>query len=270
MLRCTKWLPELKLEKTSNDISAVTTGQISTKLDKIVSWEVLYQNCSKLSASLHLMAPCAKNRKKTSNNISVTTGQISTKLDRIVLLEVLCHNCSNCFSLLHKRATRVKDRKNFKQHLLNNYLADFNKAWILPWEVFYQNCSAPLHKMEARAINRKISKYISSVTSWWISTKLDRVVPREVPYKNYTNCSTSVHKMVARATNIKEISNSTSSITPLPISTKLDRIVPWDVFYQNCSNNLAPLLKMATRAKNRKKNFKQHLLHYHMEDFNQT
>ena len=61
--QCTKWPPELKLEKNSNDISAVTTWQISTKLDRLVPWEVLYHNCSNLSAPQHKMATKAKNRK---------------------------------------------------------------------------------------------------------------------------------------------------------------------------------------------------------------
>ena len=83
----------------------------------------------------------------------------------------------------------------------------------------------------------------------------DRIVPREVPYKNCTNCSTSVHKTVARATDIKKTTtlNSISSIIPWLISTKLDRIVPWEVHHQNCSDHLAPLQKLMARAKNRKK-----------------
>ena len=63
LLHCTKWLPELKIDKTSNNIS-VTTGPISTKLDWIVLWEVLYQNCSNWSSPLHKMAFRVKNRKK--------------------------------------------------------------------------------------------------------------------------------------------------------------------------------------------------------------
>ena len=51
----------------SNDISSVITGQISTKVDKIVPLEV--QNCSNRSAPLHKMAARAKNR-KVLNGIS--------------------------------------------------------------------------------------------------------------------------------------------------------------------------------------------------------
>ena len=54
----------------SNDIS-VTTGRISTKVDRIVPLEVLYQNCSNCSAPLHKMAARAKNRKKTLKEIHV-------------------------------------------------------------------------------------------------------------------------------------------------------------------------------------------------------
>ena len=95
----------------SNDIFPVTTGQISTKFDRIVPWEVLYQIvplcCTKWPPELKL--------EKTSNNIfSVTTGRISTKLDRIVLWEVFYQNCSNCSTPLHKMATRAKNRIYFK------------------------------------------------------------------------------------------------------------------------------------------------------------
>ena len=177
----------------------------------------------------------------------------------------------NCSYRLHK----TKNIKNFKQRLLHNYLADFNKTWIVPWEVLYQNCSncsAPLHKMEARAKN---SNDIS-ITTWWISTKLDRIVPREVPYKNCTNHSTSVHKMVARATDIKKTSNSTTKIAQivwlhctkwqpelkiekkkfkqhllryhLAFFNQIDRIVPWEILYQYCSNCSTLLHKVAARA----------------------
>ena len=62
-----KMAVRVKIEKkktTSNDIFSVTTRRISTKLDWIVPWEVLYQNCSNQSAPLHKMAARAKNRKK--------------------------------------------------------------------------------------------------------------------------------------------------------------------------------------------------------------
>ena len=91
-LCCTKRLQELKIEKkTSNDITAVTTGQISTKLDRIVPWEISYQNCSNLSVPLHKMVPELKKKKKekNSNISSVSTWRISTELDRIVLWDVL-------------------------------------------------------------------------------------------------------------------------------------------------------------------------------------
>ena len=42
----------------------VTTGQISTKLDRIVLKEVFYQNCSNCSSPLHKQETRAKNRKK--------------------------------------------------------------------------------------------------------------------------------------------------------------------------------------------------------------
>ena len=119
-LHYTKWLPGLKIENTSNDISTVTTGQIAIEHDRIVPWEVLYQNCSNRSALLHKMAARAKTRKKTnkqktSNDIfSITPGRISTKLDRIVPWEVLYQNCSKCYVQLNKMATRAKNRMNFK------------------------------------------------------------------------------------------------------------------------------------------------------------
>ena len=105
-LRCTKWPPELKIEEknfkqnllpqfASNDISSVTTGRTSTKLDRIIPWEVFYQNCSNRSAPLHKMATRAKNRKYfkrhllggfQSNMIGLFLGRSSTKIAQIVLL----------------------------------------------------------------------------------------------------------------------------------------------------------------------------------------
>ena len=123
-----------KNRKTSDDISIVTTGQISTKLDRIIPWDVFYQNCSDRSAPLHKMArastrfaqtvpfrctkwlPELKIEKKKKINFrdnifSVTTRWISTKLDRIVLWEVLYQNCSNQFALLNKMAINAKREK---------------------------------------------------------------------------------------------------------------------------------------------------------------
>ena len=45
----------------SNDISAVNTGLVSTKVDRIVPWEVPYENCSNCSTPLYKMAVRAKN-----------------------------------------------------------------------------------------------------------------------------------------------------------------------------------------------------------------
>ena len=56
-----------RLQFASNDISFVTTGRISTKVDRIVPLEVLYQNCSNRSASLHKIAPKLKIKKKKKN-----------------------------------------------------------------------------------------------------------------------------------------------------------------------------------------------------------
>ena len=53
----------------SNDISSVITGQISTKVDKIVPLEVLYQNCSNRSAPLQKMAARDKNRKSFKRDL---------------------------------------------------------------------------------------------------------------------------------------------------------------------------------------------------------
>ena len=51
---CTKWPPELKIEKKSNNISSVTAERISTKLKRVVPWKVLYQNCSKWPPELKI------------------------------------------------------------------------------------------------------------------------------------------------------------------------------------------------------------------------
>ena len=61
-LRCTRWLPELKIEKRLNDISSVTAWPILTKLHRNDRWVSLYQNWSNRSAPLHKMAAKAKNR----------------------------------------------------------------------------------------------------------------------------------------------------------------------------------------------------------------
>ena len=57
-----------RLQFVSNDISFVTTVRISTKVDRIVPLEVLYQNCSNCSAPLHKMAPKLKIKKKNLLN----------------------------------------------------------------------------------------------------------------------------------------------------------------------------------------------------------
>ena len=47
----------------SNDISSVTSGRISIKVDRIVPLEIHYQNCSNHTAPLHKMAAKSKNKK---------------------------------------------------------------------------------------------------------------------------------------------------------------------------------------------------------------
>ena len=83
LLRCTKWPPELKIEKNSNNISSLTTRGISTKLDRIVSWEVFYQTCSNCSTPLHKMAIRAKNRKYFKRHL-LCNYWADFKHDRIV------------------------------------------------------------------------------------------------------------------------------------------------------------------------------------------
>ena len=145
-------IPELKIEKTSNNIS-VTTGRISTKLDRLVPWEVFYQNCSNYSALLHKMATRTKNR-NFKRQISVTTGQISIKHHRIVPWE-LYQNCSNRSAALHKMAARAKNRK-----ITSNDIS-VTTGWIttklVSWKILYQNCSNQsflLCQMATRAKNR--------------------------------------------------------------------------------------------------------------------
>ena len=109
-------------ENTSKNIS-VTTGWISIKHDRIVPWEVLYQNCSNLILlRCTKWLPELKTEKKTSNDIFyIPTGRISTRLDRIVPWEVHYQNCSNHSAPLHKMAARAKNRINFKWHLCNHW-----------------------------------------------------------------------------------------------------------------------------------------------------
>ena len=106
----------------SNDISIIT-GQISSKIDRFVPWEVLFQNCSNRSTPLHKMAARAKNRKNFKQHLR-TIQLISTELDRIVPWDVFFQNCSNCVTPLHEMAARAKKRKYFRWHLLCNCWAE--------------------------------------------------------------------------------------------------------------------------------------------------
>ena len=109
VLCCTKWPPELKLENTSNNIS-VTTGWVSTKLDRIVLCEVLYQTCSNCSSRLHKMAARAKNRENLKQHFLHYLADFNKTW--IVLWEVLYQTYSNHFAPLHKMEARAKRRKN--------------------------------------------------------------------------------------------------------------------------------------------------------------
>jgi hypothetical protein len=60
LVHCTIWPPQLKIAKSLNDISSETDRQILMKLDRIVPWVVLNQNCSNGSGPLHNMAARAK------------------------------------------------------------------------------------------------------------------------------------------------------------------------------------------------------------------
>ena len=108
---CTKWPPELKIEKKnpSNNIFFVTTGQISTKLDRIVLRVVLYQNCSNCTSLLHKMATRAKNSNNFSNVSSITTWRISTKLG--LFLGRSSPKLLNGSAPLHNMKARAKNRK---------------------------------------------------------------------------------------------------------------------------------------------------------------
>ena len=77
-LRCTKWLPELKIEKKKPFKQHLLHNHWAdfNQTYRIVLWEVLYQNCSNLSALLNKMAKKAKNKKK---NTSVSLKLIVTQ-----------------------------------------------------------------------------------------------------------------------------------------------------------------------------------------------
>ena len=62
-LRWTRWPPELKIEKTLNDFSSLTSALILKYYYRKVPWVTFYQNCSSRSAPLNKMATRAKTRK---------------------------------------------------------------------------------------------------------------------------------------------------------------------------------------------------------------
>ena len=227
---------------------SITTWHISTKLDRIVPWEVLYQNCSNRYDPLHELEARAKNRKILYDISAITT---LTKLDRIAY-----KNCTNRSTLTHKLVAWATDKKKTSNNIssVTPWPISTNLEKIVPWEVLYQNCSncwAPLHKMAARTKNnkKKTSNNISSISTWRISTKIDRIVPWEIlhMYQNYSNCSTWLHEEAARV-KIDKKSFKQHLRTNERISTKLDRIVLWEVLFQNCSNRSALLKKMATNG----------------------
>ena len=61
----------------SNDISSIIPGQISTKVDRIVPLEVLYQNGSNHSALLHKMAADLKIEKSFKRHLLLGQWPIS-------------------------------------------------------------------------------------------------------------------------------------------------------------------------------------------------
>jgi hypothetical protein len=63
-VHCTRWPPEVKIEKPLNDFSSETDDRIAMKLDRNVTWVVLNQNSPNSSGLLHNMGTRAKNRKK--------------------------------------------------------------------------------------------------------------------------------------------------------------------------------------------------------------
>ena len=63
LLHWTRWLPELKIEKSSNDISSLASSPISEYLHRSVSLMARYQICWNDFPWLNKMATRAKNRK---------------------------------------------------------------------------------------------------------------------------------------------------------------------------------------------------------------
>ena len=63
LLRWIRWPPELKIEKSLNDFSSLTSASILKWVYRMVSWVTLYQNCWNHSALLNKMAARVKNRK---------------------------------------------------------------------------------------------------------------------------------------------------------------------------------------------------------------
>ena len=134
-LHCTKRLPELKLEKTSNDISTLTTilGRFQPNL------------------------------------IGLFLGRSSTKIAQIFLVR-----CTKCWP-------ELKIEKKFKQHLhLTKLLGLFlGRSSTKIAQTVPLQCTKWLSELK---IEKKTSNNIS-VTTVWISAKLDRIVLWEVLYQ---------------------------------------------------------------------------------------
>ena len=198
--------------KKNNFKQYLLSWLISTKLDRIVPWEVLFQNCSNCLTPLHKMAASAKNRKKTSYNIS-----------SIITWRILKKKCANRSTSAQNRGQsyrkkKKKKKKKKKTHTLKSISSI--TTWrispqlngIIPWKIHCQNCSncsTSLPKVAARAKNRKkkkkkASNNISSVTTEGISTKLDKIVFWEVLYQNGSNRSALLNKMATDAKKKKK------------------------------------------------------------------
>ena len=86
LLRCIKWLPELKKKKNLKQTSHYTLGGFEANFRGLFyGW--LYQNFSNHSALPYKMVTRAKNRKTFELNVSLIPGLISVKLHGIVSLD---------------------------------------------------------------------------------------------------------------------------------------------------------------------------------------
>ena len=165
---------------------------------RIVPREVPYNFCTNHSTSVHKMVARATDIKKTTSNSisSRTPWPISAKLIGLFLWRSSTKIAQIVWLLCTKCQPELKTEKTSNNIIsITTWRISTKLDRIVPWEILYRNCSnysTSLHKVAARAKNRKKNIY---VTAGQISTKLDWIVLWEVLYQNCSNCSALLNKI---------------------------------------------------------------------------